>query len=439
MITANNCRVVGAVYADMKISFLIHNAYGIGGTITTTFNLAGALAERHDVEIVSALRHREHPNLVLDPRVRLRALVDLRKEEDHPLHQRPAKVFPSAEYRHRQYSELTDQRIGECLEAIDTDVVIGTRPGLNVHIARQAPQRVLRVGQEHLTLDNHPPALRTALRRAYRRLDVITTVTEADAAAYRRKMWLPGVHVEALPNSVPDPAVPPADGTAKIVIAAGRLVPVKRYDLLIEAFAQVAAAFPDWQLRIYGKGEEQPRLRDLIERLRLWNNVFLMGAATPMEAEWAKGSIGAAASNFEPFGMTIVEAMRCGLPVVSTDCPYGPGEIIEDRADGRLVPVGDADALASALLELVGDDERRRRMGRTALENARRFAPGPVVAQAERLLEDALAARTTSRRTSPPQDHHRSNSALIGRSHAARDAAHAAAVGALRAIRKGRR
>ncbi|MEU0388791.1 glycosyltransferase family 4 protein [Streptomyces chartreusis] len=423
----------------MKISFLIHNAYGIGGTITTTFNLAGALAERHDVEIVSALRHREQPQLALDPRVRLRALVDLRKEEDHPLHRRPAKVFPSAEYRHRQYSELTDQRIGECLESIDTDVVIGTRPGLNVHIARQAPQHVLRVGQEHLTLDNHPPALRTALRRAYRRLDVITTVTEADAAAYRRKMWLPGVHVEALPNSVPDPVLPPADGTAKIVIAAGRLVPVKRYDLLIEAFAQVAAAFPDWQLRIYGKGEEQPRLRELVERLRLWNNVFLMGAATPMEAEWVKGSIGAAASNFEPFGMTIVEAMRCGLPVVSTDCPYGPGEIIQDGADGRLVPVSDADALASALLELVGDDERRRRMGRTALENARRFAPGPVVAQAERILEDALTARTTSRRTSTEQDHHRSNSALIGRSHAARDAAHAVAVGALRAIRKGRR
>ncbi|MEU6182412.1 glycosyltransferase family 4 protein [Streptomyces coeruleorubidus] len=422
----------------MKISFLIHNAYGIGGTITTTFNLAGGLAERHDVEIVSALRHREHPNLVLDPRVRLRALVDLRKEADHPLHQRPAKVFPSAEYRHRQYSELTDQRIGECLEALDTDVVIGTRPGLNVHIARQAPQRVLRVGQEHLTLDNHPPGLRTALRRAYRRLDVITTVTEADAAAYRRKMWLPGVHVEALPNSVPDPALPPADATAKIVIAAGRLVPVKRYDLLIEAFAQVAAAFPDWRLRIYGKGEEEPRLRELIERLRLWNNVFLMGAATPMEAEWAKGSIGAAASNFEPFGMTIVEAMRCGLPVVSTDCPYGPGEIIQDGADGRLVPVGDAGALASALLELVDDDERRRRMGRTALENARRFAPGPVVAQAERILEDARTARSTGPRTTTPPDH-RTGSALIGRGHAARDSAHAAAAGALRAIRKGRR
>ncbi|MFG3275630.1 glycosyltransferase family 4 protein [Streptomyces luteogriseus] len=421
----------------MKISFLIHNAYGIGGTITTTFNLAGALAERHDVEVVSALRHREHPNLVLDPRVRLRALVDLRKEADHPLHRRPAKVFPPAEYRHHQYSELTDQRIGECLAALDADVVIGTRPGLNVHIARQAPQHVLRVGQEHLTLDNHSPRLRTALRRAYRRLDVITTVTEADAAAYRRAMWLPGVHVEALPNSVPDPALPPADGTAKVVIAAGRLVPVKRYDLLVEAFAPVAAAHPDWQLRIYGKGEEQPRLRELIERLGLWNNVFLMGAATPMEAEWVKGSIGAAASNFEPFGMTIVEAMRCGLPVVSTDCPYGPGEIIQDGTDGRLVPVGDRDALAAALLELVGDDERRRRMSRAALDNARRFAPGPVVAQAERLLETAAAARTTGRAAAPQG--HLTRNALAGRGHAVRDAAHAAASGVLRSIRKGRR
>ncbi|MER8220538.1 glycosyltransferase family 4 protein [Streptomyces sp. NPDC094143] len=420
----------------MKISFLIHNAYGIGGTITTTFNLAGALAERHDVEIVSVLRHREHPHLTPDARVRLRALVDLRKEADHPLHQRPAKIFPAAEYRHHQYSELTDQRIGEHLAALDADVVIGTRPGLNVHIARQAPQHVVRVGQEHLTLDNHSPRLRTVLRRAYRRLDVITTVTEADATAYRRTMWLPGVHVEALPNSVPDPVLPPADGTAKIVVAAGRLVRVKRYDLLIEAFAQVAAAYPDWQLRIYGKGEEQPALRALIERLGLWNNVFLMGAATPMEAEWVKASIGAAASDFEPFGMTIVEAMRCGLPVVSTDCPYGPGEIIQDGTDGRLVPVGDGDALAAALLHLVGDDELRRGMGAAALRNAHRFAPGPVVAQAERILDEAVAARTGR---CPAPGTSRTGSPLTGRVHAARDTAHAAAAGALRAIRKGRR
>ncbi|MGW5973356.1 glycosyltransferase family 4 protein [Streptomyces sp. NPDC055186] len=420
----------------MKISFLIHNAYGIGGTITTTFNLAAALTERHDVEIVSVLRHREHPHLTPHPGVRLRALVDLRREQDDPRHRRPAKVFPSAEYRYHQYSELTDQRIAECLEGIDADVVVGTRPGLNVHLALQAPQHVVRIGQEHLTLDNHPPRLRTVLRRAYRRLDVLTTVTEADADAYRRKMRLPGVRVEALPNSVPDPGLPAADGTAKLVIAAGRLVPVKRYDLVIEAFARIAAEYPDWQLRIYGKGEEQAGLRRLIESLGLWNNVFLMGATTPMEAEWVKGSIGVAASNFEPFGMTIVEAMRCGLPVVSTDCPYGPGEIIKDGVDGRLVPVGDATALGAALLDLVRDDELRRRMGRAALENARRYAPGPVVAQAERLAREAVAARSTGQRLAPEDG--RTHRALTGRGHAAADLARAAASDALRTLRKGR-
>ncbi|MFC7989805.1 glycosyltransferase family 4 protein [Streptomyces pilosus] len=421
----------------MKVSFLIHNAYGIGGTITTTFNLAGALAERHEVEIVSVLRHREHPHLTPHPGVRLRALVDLRRERDHPLHRRPAQVFPAAEYRHRQYSELTDRRIAESLADTPADVVIGTRPGLNVHLAVQAPRHVARVGQEHLTLDNHSPALRTALRRAYRGLDVLTTVTEADAASYRRKMRLPGVRVEALPNSVPDPVLPTADGTAKVVVAAGRLVPVKRFDLIIEAFARVAAEFPDWQLRIYGKGEEQDRLRGLIERLGLWNNVFLMGAATPMEAEWVKGSIGVAASDFEPFGMTLVEAMRCGLPFVSTDCPHGPREIIKDGEDGRLVPVGDSAAFGEALLGLVRDDELRRRMGRAALDNARRFAPGPVVARAEGMLQEAIEARGGDRPGAPSRGGvHRT---LVSQGHAARDLARAAASSALRTVRKGRR
>ncbi|MFJ4685839.1 glycosyltransferase family 4 protein [Streptomyces sp. NPDC088789] len=421
----------------MKISFLIHNAYGIGGTITTTNNLAGALAERHEVEIVSALRHRESPNVPTHPRVRLRPLVDLRHEREHPLHLTPAKVFPTYEYRYGQYSALTDQRIGEFLARTDADVVVGTRPGLNVHIALQAPARTVRVGQEHLTLDNHPPRLRRVLRRLYPRLDALTTVTHADAAAYRRKMRLPGVRVEALPNSVPDPSLPASDGTARVVVAAGRLVPVKRYDLLIEAFAAVAAERPDWQLRIYGKGEEHDRLRGLIEELGLYNNVFLMGAAIPMEAEWAKASIAAATSNFEPFGMTIVEAMRCGLPVVSTDCPHGPAEIIADGEDGRLVPVGDRAALSAALLDLVRDDEARRRMGRTALSNSARYGPGPIVAQAEELFGALASARAEGRpaveRTSGI------DGALVAGGYAARDAAYSAASTLLRTVRKAKR
>jgi glycosyltransferase involved in cell wall biosynthesis len=382
----------------MNISFLIHNGYGVGGTIRTTFNLAQTLAEHHDVEVVSVFRHRDKPVFDLDPRVRVRHLVDLREERDDPRMGRPARVFPASESRHHQYSELTDERIGRHLAATDADVIVGTRPGLNVHLALQGPAGAVRVGQEHLTLDTHSRPLRLDLRRVYPRLDALTTVTEADARSYRRGMRLPGVRVETLPNSVPEPAVAPVDGSGKVVIAAGRLAKVKRYDMLIRAFAQVAAERPDWSLRIYGSGDEGEKLRALVDELGLYNNVFLMGRATPMEAEWVKGSIGAVSSSFEGFGMTIVEAMRCGLPVVSTACPLGPPEIIEDGVDGRLVPPKDTGAMAAALLELINDDVLRQRMGRAARTNARRFDPAPVAERCDELFTDLRRSASGGRR-----------------------------------------
>ncbi|MFF4700595.1 glycosyltransferase family 4 protein [Streptomyces chattanoogensis] len=411
----------------MHISFLIHNAYGIGGTIRTTFNLARTLAERHDVEIVSVLRHRDTPVFDLGPGVALRHLVDMREdgpgyEGDDPAHRRPAKVFPAAENRFAQYSELTDRRIAQHLRRIEADVVVGTRPGLNVHIARQARRGPVRIGQEHLTLDTHPRELKLALRGAYPRLDAVTTVTEADARAYRT-LRLPGVRVEAVPNSVPAPGLLPADGSGKWVVAAGRLARVKRYDVLIRAFAQVAEQRPDWRLRIYGGGAEKAGLRALIDELGLYNHVFLMGPANPLEPEWAKGSIAAVSSSLESFGMTIVEAMRCGLPVVATDCPHGPGEIIEDGVDGRLVPVGKPAALAAALLDLINDDEARKRMGRAALAASVRFDPAMVAGRYESLFDELLARRRGHRLRGT---WHRTRGALLSGAYATKDAAQSA-------------
>ncbi|GAA2060722.1 MULTISPECIES: glycosyltransferase family 4 protein [Streptomyces] len=422
----------------MKISFLLHNGYGIGGTIRTTFNLAQALASRHEVEIISVLRHREQPHLALDPRVRMRALVDLAGEQDDPRHRRPPRVFPSGDSRRFQYSELTDERIAAALGALDADVAVGTRAGLNVHLALQAPGRVVKVAQEHLTLDGQPSRMRNAMRRVYPRLDAITCVTRADAAAYRRKLGLSGVRVEALPNSVPEPAVAPAEGRARVVIAAGRLHRVKRFDRLIEAWAQLAGRFPAWQLRIYGHGPERDALRRLIDARALNDQVFLMGPATPLEAEWVKGSIAVLTSEFEPFGMTLVEAMRCGLPVVATDCPHGPREIVADGQDGRLVPVGDRDALAGALAALMADGALRRRMGERARENAARFDPAPVVEHAERLFGELLAARRAGAPRRRAGLLRGVGAAVLSGGYAVRDLTWAAGAATLRTARRAR-
>lgn len=418
----------------MHISFLIHNAYGIGGTIRTTYNLANSLAEQHDVEIVSVFRHRDQPVFTPDRRVRVRHLVDVRsggadaREADMG---RPARVFPRAEGRYEQYSALTDRRIAEHLATVEADVVVGTRPGLNVHLARETRRGPLRVGQEHLTLDTHPGALRATLRGVYPRLDALTTTTEADARAYRDKMRLPGVQVQSVPNPVPRPGIDPADGSGKWVVAAGRLAPVKRYDLLIKAFDAVRAQRPDWRMRIYGGGRQKDGLRELIDRLGLYNHVFLMGPANPIEPEWAKGSIAAVTSSMESFGMTIVEAMRCGLPVVSTDCPHGPGEIIDNGVDGRLVEVGNVEAIAGGLLELINNDALRQQMAHAAIKDSERFDPSRIAERYELLFSGLAARGGTSLGGRMRGSLHRTRGALLGGTYAVRDAGRTA-------LRKGR-
>ncbi|MEU8542901.1 glycosyltransferase [Streptomyces sp. NPDC048717] len=394
----------------MRVSFLLHNGYHIGGTIRATFTLAAELAARHEVEIVSVFRHRDKPLLGVPDGVTLRHLVDIRKNSpdydgERPDFHRPARVFPRGDGRWKQYSALTDARIGAHLASVEADVVVATRPGLNVQLARQAPRGPVLVGQEHLILDGHSYRLRRDIRHEYALLDAVTTVTEADARSYRA-LGLPGVRIEAVPNSVPAPRVPPADPAAKIVVAAGRLTPVKRYDLLIDAFAAVAAARPDWRLRIYGTGDASDNLKKTlarqIERLGLGEHVHLMGTAHPMEPEWAKGSLAAVTSRRESFGMTIVEAMRCGLPVVSTDCPYGPAEIIEDGVDGRLVPVDDTAAVSAALLALINDDEARARAAKAALVASERFDPARTAVRHEEIWAGLAAASGSRPRAHAP-------------------------------------
>ncbi|MEV6395956.1 glycosyltransferase family 4 protein [Streptomyces sp. NPDC051907] len=380
----------------MKISFLIHTIYGIGGTIRTTLNLAEELANRHEVEIVSVFHHRDTSAFAIDPRITVVPLVDTRpnspaNDQKHPLYSQPAKAFPRAEARYKEYNQLIDERVRDHYAASDADIVIGTRPGLVAYVAQFAPAGAVRVGQEHMTHNHHKAALREEMYEHLDAIDAFVTVSEGDAAVWRQKMPLPTTRVLSIPNSVPEPPVAPSDGTGKTVVAAGRLASEKQYQVLVDAFAKVVAVRPDWVLRIYGSGDQRNKLRARIDELGLYNQIHLMGAHSPIEPEWAKGAIAASTSRHESFGMTLVEAMRCGVPMVSTDCDYGPREIIEDGVDGLLVPVGDVKAIAQALLKLIDDEDLRRQMGAAAVRNARRFDPGVVTKQYESLFDELLA------------------------------------------------
>ncbi|WP_052851928.1 glycosyltransferase family 4 protein [Streptomyces avicenniae] len=363
----------------MHVTFLLNNAYGIGGTIRSVANLSGALAARgHQVTVASLYRSRDRPSLEFDPRV---TLVPLTRRNE-----------PSA--------EVAERRLAAFLARTRAQVVVGTRPVLNDMLARHGDgRRYARVGQEHMTLATRKPHDRTLQFDAMRELDAFVPVSEADAAAYRAE--LPKdvtARVLSIPNSSPAARVAPSPGDTRTIVAAGRLVPVKRYGRLIDAFGRLAPDFPDWELRIYGRGAARDGLRERIDQLGLYNQVRLMGAAAPIETEWAKGSIAAVSSQAESFGLTIVEAMACGVPVVSTDCPHGPREIITHGEDGLLTPLkGGAEAFADALRELMTDDDRRRRMGARGLRTAAGYAPEAVARRYEDLFSSLTADRPAPR------------------------------------------
>ena len=172
------------------------------------------------------------------------------------------------------------------------------------------------------------------------------------------------------------------------IVAMGRLVEQKGFDILVEAFSRCAAQHSDWSLIILGEGPQRVRLQSVATALGIGDRVHLVGQVREPEAILKGADLFVLSSRYEGFPNALVEAMACQLPVVSTDCSSGgPRDIIRDGVDGILVPPKDVAALASAMGRLMADQEERQRLGKRAGEVVERFSANRVM----KLWDDLLA------------------------------------------------
>jgi len=158
-----------------------------------------------------------------------------------------------------------------------------------------------------------------------------------------------------------------SDGSQPIVLGVGRLHIQKDFPTLIKAFAMVRQKRPV-KLVILGDGEERPRLEALVKKLGLENDVWMPGFVDNPFTFMAKVSVFVLSSAWEGFGNVLVEALACGCPVVSTDCPSGPSEILEGGKWGKLVPVGDHEKLAKAILETIENPPDREKLKQRGMD-----------------------------------------------------------------------
>lgn len=222
-----------------------------------------------------------------------------------------------------------------------------------------------------------------------KRFDRIVVLTEGD----KSNNWQGYKNVVVIPNLVSFECEQPADLQCHCVVSVGRLVTTKNFPGLVRAFKMVLEKYPDWELKIYGEGPEKEKIQSVIDEEGLQGQVSLKGRVDHVESVLKQASVFVMSSLSEGFGLVLLEAMECGVPVISYDCPCGPREIITDGKDGYLVPMDDEHLMADRICTLVADEPLRQSMGQSARKKASHYHVEPIIRQWMALFHELQGTR----------------------------------------------
>lgn len=380
----------------MKIIYILECVANIGGVERISVLKMNYLAEKlnHEVYLVTSSQG-NHPIIFpLSPKVKH---IDLNvRVHTQYQHSYPKRIWIANKLKH-----LYKKRLQQLVYDLNPDIIICMASWLYADIICDLKGKGKKVFESHCArsctktaeyvtsniIKNSINNLIAWQRFRYieKKSDAIVTLTKKDAIS-----WKATSKMHIIPNLIEQIPQQSSTCSAHRVIAAGRLVYQKRFDRLIQVWEIVHKKHPEWRLDIYGEGKYKKQLENQIKVAHIEDVVTIYPFTNNIFQEYVTSSIFALSSNYEGFGLVLIEAMSCGIPCVSFDCPHGPSEIIKNKEDGLLIKNGDIKGFAKAICYLIENEKERKSFGSKAKENVKRYFPGIIIPQWERLFNELL-------------------------------------------------
>ena len=360
----------------MKIAYCLNSIRYLGGIQRVTIVKANALASISGNEVYIIVTDNNQSALITTPLSDKIKLVDLDVNyyyDDWKSKWNVLKGIVEKRIEHKN-------KLAKALNDIHPDIVISVGQA-EKYMILEIPGKWKKIREMHYPKKYRRMSVNTIYEKmiAYcsdfydyesriNKYDQIVLLTKED----KEKNWPDYDNISVIPNPLTEDNSILSSLDTKTIITSGRLEKPKNFQSLINAFSLVSKLHSDWKLEIYGEGSQRRELQDMINRLET-KNIFLKGYTDNIYEKLAQSSLFVSTSIFEGFGLSIIEAMSCGLPIVSYECPCGPKDIIEDNKSGFLITVNDERKLAEKINLLIEDQNLRKRMGSNAREASEKY------------------------------------------------------------------